>query len=164
MYHSTLGPRVIKKKKNSGRGGHCAPGQGVGGALTAGFCEGCFFKHGVRDLAVLRGMASGDKPHVGIAGVTLHKTRPIRIIEDTNGCSFSQTGVPSWGLSPDGAGAVLCSDAGHDPCRVPRARVARWGDLGVLRCGGGASNLPTSKFSSCNGSKPGRISTVQKFR
>ena len=27
--------------------------------------------------------------------MTLHKTLPIRIIEDTNGCSFSQTGVPS---------------------------------------------------------------------
>ena len=27
---------------------------------------------------------SGDEPHVGIAGVTLHKTRPISIIEDTN--------------------------------------------------------------------------------
>jgi len=26
--------------------------------------------------------------HVGIAGVALHKTRPISIIEDTNGCSF----------------------------------------------------------------------------
>ena len=32
---------------------------------------------------------SGDKPHVGIAGVTLHKTRPISIIEDTNRWSFS---------------------------------------------------------------------------
>jgi len=31
---------------------------------------------------------SGDKPHVGIAGVTLHKPRPISIIEDTNRCSF----------------------------------------------------------------------------
>ena len=31
---------------------------------------------------------SGDNPHSGIAGVTLHKTRFISIIEDTNGCSF----------------------------------------------------------------------------
>ena len=31
---------------------------------------------------------SGDQPHVGIAGVTLHKTRPISILDDTNGCSF----------------------------------------------------------------------------
>ena len=31
--------------------------------------------------------ASGDKPHVGIVGVTLHKTQPLSIIEGTNGCS-----------------------------------------------------------------------------
>ena len=37
--------------------------------------------------------ASGDKPPVGTAGVTLHKTIPICIQEDTVGCSFSQTGV-----------------------------------------------------------------------
>ena len=28
-----------------------------------------------------QGPASGNKPHVGIAGVTLHKPRPISIIE-----------------------------------------------------------------------------------
>ena len=31
-----------------------------------------------------RGAESGDKPHVGTARVTLHKTLPISIIEDTN--------------------------------------------------------------------------------
>ena len=31
---------------------------------------------------------SGDKPHVGIAEVTLYKTHPISIIDDTNGCSL----------------------------------------------------------------------------
>ena len=33
-------------------------------------------------------VGSEDKPHVGITGVTLHKTRPTSIIEDTNRCSF----------------------------------------------------------------------------
>ena len=46
---------------------------------------------GVRVSAASLGAAeapSGDKSHVGIAGVTLHKTLPISIIEDTNRCSF----------------------------------------------------------------------------
>jgi len=45
--------------------------------------------------------ASGDQPHVGIAGVTLHKTRHIRIIEDTNRCSYRllTRGITSRGLA-----------------------------------------------------------------
>ena len=35
---------------------------------------------------------SGDKPHVGIAGVTLHTTRSSSIVEDTHGYSFRLVG------------------------------------------------------------------------
>ena len=48
---------------------------------------------------------SEDEPHVGIAGVTLQKTRPKSIIEDTNRilvgrvlCKVTPT-MPAWGLS-----------------------------------------------------------------
>ena len=41
----------------------------------------------------MRGGVSGDKPHVGIAGVALHKTRHISIIEDTDGCEWGVEGV-----------------------------------------------------------------------
>ena len=41
-----------------------------------------------RTASRLSACGSGDNPHVGIVGVALHKTRPISIIKDTNGCSF----------------------------------------------------------------------------
>ena len=40
--------------------------------------------------------ASGDKPHVGIAGVTLHKPRPISIIEDTNRSGVQRSWPPMY--------------------------------------------------------------------
>ena len=60
---------------------------------------------------------SGDKFHVGIAGVTLHSTRPIRIIEDTNkldgaySYSWCGTAAPLWRSRPP---AKCDDDQGED--------------------------------------------------
>ena len=74
--------RVRRGKKNETKAVNPYHGRGV-------HLETIVMNRTIEGCEMFWGLPSGDEPHVSIAGVTVHKVRPIRIIEDTNRCSLT---------------------------------------------------------------------------